>query len=286
MNVAKIRSTFLDFFVDRGHSVVPSAPLVPENDPTLFFVNAGMVPFKDVFTGQEVRPYTRATSVQKCMRVSGKHNDLEHVGFTARHHTFFEMLGNFSFGDYFKEEAVVSAWDFLIETMSLPKDRLLITVYKDDDETAALWSKLGVADEHHLGLGVAVVLHGCGVGARGRDGREPQEGARGVEHPVRDDHFHGAVQIQVCQHGLAVEAFDPHQAGLGGAAGTVEDRRPGCDLGHAVRVQVRHGGHGVGRAILVGTRPRIAAIRQDRVHDAILVKGKDLAAAVAVQIDQ
>ncbi|MEE2830152.1 MAG: alanine--tRNA ligase [Myxococcota bacterium] len=144
MNAADLRRTFLRFFEERGHTAVPSGSLVPPDDPTLFFVNAGMVPFKDVFTGQEQRPYTRATSVQKCMRVSGKHNDLENVGFTARHHTFFEMLGNFSFGDYFKEEAIDYAWTFLTETMSLPSDRLLITVFEDDDESAELWKARGV----------------------------------------------------------------------------------------------------------------------------------------------
>ncbi|MEO5727852.1 MAG: alanine--tRNA ligase-related protein, partial [Byssovorax sp.] len=108
-----VRRTFLDFFAARGHEVVPSAPLVPQNDPTLMFVNAGMVQFKDVFTGKDPRPYKRAASSQKCIRISGKHNDLENVGVTARHHTFFEMLGNFSFGDYFKEEAIVNAWELL-----------------------------------------------------------------------------------------------------------------------------------------------------------------------------
>ena len=147
MNVAEIRRTFLRFFEERGHTTVPSASVVPENDPTLFFVNAGMVPFKDVFTGQEQRPYTRAASVQKCMRVSGKHNDLDNVGFTARHHTLFEMLGNFSFGDYFKEEAIEYAWTFLREVMGLPEDRLLVTVYEDDDESAAIWQRLGLAPE-------------------------------------------------------------------------------------------------------------------------------------------
>jgi alanyl-tRNA synthetase len=147
MNVADIRRTFLKFFEERGHTAVPSSAVVPENDPTLYFVNAGMVPFKDVFTGQEQRPYTRAVSVQKCMRVSGKHNDLDNVGFTARHHTLFEMLGNFSFGDYFKEEAIEYAWTFLREVMGLPADRLLVTVYKDDDESAAIWERIGVAPE-------------------------------------------------------------------------------------------------------------------------------------------
>lgn len=147
MHVADIRRTFLKYFEDRGHTAVPSSAVVPENDPTLFFVNAGMVQFKDVFTGQEQRPYTRAASVQKCMRVSGKHNDLDAVGFTARHHTLFEMLGNFSFGDYFKEEAIEFAWTFLRDVVGLPADRLLVTVYKDDDESAAIWERMGVPPE-------------------------------------------------------------------------------------------------------------------------------------------
>jgi alanyl-tRNA synthetase len=144
MKTAEIRRTFLDFFEGRGHRIVPSASVVPENDPTLFFVNAGMVPFKDVFTGVEKRDYVRATSVQKCMRVSGKHNDLENVGFTARHHTLFEMLGNFSFGDYFKKEAIDAAWEFLTVVLGLPEERLLVTVFDDDDESERLWIERGV----------------------------------------------------------------------------------------------------------------------------------------------
>ena len=155
-----IRETFLDFFRERGHEVVPSAPLVPQNDPTLMFVNAGMVQFKDVFTGKDKRNYKRAASSQKCIRISGKHNDLENVGVTARHHTFFEMLGNFSFGDYFKEEAIVSAWELLTKVYELPKDRLVITVFRGeegvpaDDEAAEIWRKVtGFGDDRILRLG-------------------------------------------------------------------------------------------------------------------------------------
>src|SRR5277367_1820070 len=126
---AEVRRAFLDFFRDKGHEVVASSPLVPQNDPTLMFVNAGMVQFKDVFVGKETRPFKRATSSQKCIRISGKHNDLENVGVTARHHTFFEMLGNFSFGDYFKEEAIAYAWELLTRVYGLPVERLLITVF-------------------------------------------------------------------------------------------------------------------------------------------------------------
>src|SRR5512136_1272393 len=137
--VNEIRSSFLKFFADNGHEVVPSSPLVPRNDPTLMFTNAGMVQFKDVFTGVEKRPYRRATTSQKCVRAGGKHNDLENVGHTARHHTFFEMLGNFSFGDYFKKEAIAYAWELLTVVIKLPKEKLWVTIYKDDDEAFDLW---------------------------------------------------------------------------------------------------------------------------------------------------
>ncbi|MBU6426593.1 MAG: alanine--tRNA ligase, partial [Rhodospirillales bacterium] len=143
-----IRATFLNYFGRNGHQIVPSAPLVPRNDPTLMFTAAGMVPFKNVFTGQEKRPYTRATSSQKCVRAGGKHNDLDNVGYTARHHTFFEMLGNFSFGDYFKEQAILHAWTLLTKDFALPKEKLLITVYHTDDDAANLWKKIaGLPDE-------------------------------------------------------------------------------------------------------------------------------------------
>ena len=137
----ELRQAFLDFFADRGHEVVASSPLVPGNDPTLLFTNAGMVQFKDVFLGLEKRNYDRAVSSQRCVRAGGKHNDLENVGYTARHHTFFEMLGNFSFGDYFKREAIQYAWDFLTQTLELPPERLWVTVFNDDDEAADIWLK-------------------------------------------------------------------------------------------------------------------------------------------------
>ena len=139
MNSADIRQAFLSFFESKNHSIVASSSLVPGDDPTLLFTNAGMVQFKDVFTGQDVRPYTRATSSQRCVRAGGKHNDLENVGYTARHHTFFEMLGNFSFGDYFKREAITYAWEFLTGELGLPPERLWITVHISDDEAAAIW---------------------------------------------------------------------------------------------------------------------------------------------------
>src|SRR4051795_9665408 len=136
-----IRRTFLDYFGSNGHQIVPSAPLVPQNDPTLMFVNAGMVPFKNVFTGLETRAYSTATSSQKCVRAGGKHNDLDNVGYTSRHHTFFEMLGNFSFGNYFKDRAIELAWNLLTREWGLSPDRLTATVYHTDDEALDLWGR-------------------------------------------------------------------------------------------------------------------------------------------------
>ena len=139
MKSAEIRQAFLSFFEENGHTIVPTSSLVPSNDPTLLFTNAGMVPFKDVFLGRDPRPYVRATSAQRCVRAGGKHNDLDNVGYTARHHTFFEMLGNFSFGDYFKRDAIYFAWTFLTETLGLPKDKLWVTVHISDDEAERIW---------------------------------------------------------------------------------------------------------------------------------------------------
>ena len=154
MSVADIRKTFLDFFASKGHTVVPSSPLVPGNDPTLMFTNSGMVQFKDVFLGDDKRPYVRATSVQACLRAGGKHNDLENVGYTARHHTFFEMLGNWSFGDYFKRESLKWAWELLTEVYKLPAERLLATVYEEDDEAYDIWTKeIGLPPERVIRIG-------------------------------------------------------------------------------------------------------------------------------------
>src|SRR5678810_904028 len=154
MDAKSVRSSFLGFFAQRGHEVVRSSPLVPQNDPTLLFTNAGMVQFKDVFTGQARRDQRRATSAQKCVRAGGKHNDLENVGRTARHHTFFEMLGNFSFGDYFKEDAIRFCWELLTEELGLPKDRLKATVFTEDDDAFALWKKVaGLGEDRILRLG-------------------------------------------------------------------------------------------------------------------------------------
>jgi alanyl-tRNA synthetase len=154
MKSSAIRQSFLDFFASKGHTVVPSSPLVPGNDPTLLFTNAGMVQFKDVFTGQDTRPYTRAVSSQRCVRAGGKHNDLENVGYTARHHTFFEMLGNFSFGDYFKQDAIKYAWEFLTDVLKLPTDKLWVTVYAEDDEAYDIWHHdIGVPKERIVRIG-------------------------------------------------------------------------------------------------------------------------------------
>jgi len=151
-SLSDVRSGFIEFFAERGHTPVHSSPLVPRNDPTLLFTNAGMVQFKNLFTGAEKRPYSRATTVQKCVRAGGKHNDLDNVGYTARHHTFFEMLGNFSFGDYFKEEAITFAWDFTSKVVGLPKDKLLVTVYPNDDQARQLWKKIaGLSDDRIIG---------------------------------------------------------------------------------------------------------------------------------------
>ena len=148
MSTAQLRKAFIDYFVENGHTAVHSSPVVPANDPTLLFTNAGMVQFKDVFLGIEQRPYTRACSVQRCIRAGGKHNDLENVGYTARHHTFFEMLGNFSFGDYFKREAIRYAWAFLTERLGIPAEKLWVTVFHEDDEAADIWlNEIGVSPE-------------------------------------------------------------------------------------------------------------------------------------------
>ncbi|VAW88327.1 Alanyl-tRNA synthetase [hydrothermal vent metagenome] len=153
-STAALRQKYLDYFARQGHEVVASSPLVPGNDPTLLFTNAGMVQFKETFLGQETRSYVRATSSQRCVRAGGKHNDLENVGYTARHHTFFEMLGNFSFGDYFKHDAIRFAWEFLTQDLGLPKERLWVTVYDEDDEAAHIWLKeIGIAPEQLIRIG-------------------------------------------------------------------------------------------------------------------------------------
>jgi alanyl-tRNA synthetase len=199
MQTTALRKLFLDYFAEQGHRIVPSSPLVPGNDPTLLFTNAGMVQFKDVFLGKERREYTRAASSQRCVRAGGKHNDLENVGYTARHHTFFEMLGNFSFGDYFKRDAIEFAWELLTGRLGIPKERLWVTVYRDDDEAADLWLKHIGVDPKRFGrrdekdnfwamgdtgpCGPCTELfydHGSGV-AGGPPGSPDEEGDRYVE---------------------------------------------------------------------------------------------------------
>ena len=146
----EIRAKFFDYFTRNGHELVPSSPLIPHNDPSLMFINAGMNQFKNYFTGVEVPKFTRAVSSQKCVRAGGKHNDLDNVGYTARHHTFFEMLGNFSFGDYFKEEAITYSWNFLTKELGIDKSKLLVTVYHTDDEAVDLWKKIAGLPEEKI----------------------------------------------------------------------------------------------------------------------------------------
>ncbi|MCG7854058.1 MAG: alanine--tRNA ligase-related protein, partial [Methanosarcinaceae archaeon] len=153
MRSNEIRKKFLKFFGENGHTVVSSSSLIPEKDPTLLFVNAGMVQFKNLFLGIEKRDYARATTCQKCVRAGGKHNDLENVGKTLRHHTFFEMLGNFSFGEYFKDDAIAYAWKLLRDVYQLDEKRMWITVYKDDDEAAKIWKKIGIMEDRIVRLG-------------------------------------------------------------------------------------------------------------------------------------
>ena len=154
MTSTEIRQAFLNYFKSKGHAIVPSSSLIPGNDPTLLFTNAGMVPFKDVFLGSEHRAYTRATSAQCCIRAGGKHNDLDNVGYTARHHTFFEMLGNFSFGDYFKEDAIAMAWEFITQQLKIPQEKLTVTVHDSDQEAENIWiNKIGVPKERVIRCG-------------------------------------------------------------------------------------------------------------------------------------
>src|SRR5213080_4751976 len=146
----ELRQSFLDYFHQHGHTIVPSSSLIPQADPTLLFTNAGMVQFKGVFLGEEQREYARAASSQKCLRAGGKHNDLENVGYTTRHHTFFEMLGNFSFADYFKERAIELSWNLIAREFGLARDRLLVTVYAEDDDAARLWAKIAELPEERV----------------------------------------------------------------------------------------------------------------------------------------
>ena len=224
-----IRKAFLDYFARHGHEVVASGPLVPHNDPTLLFTNAGMVQFKNVFTGLERRPYQRAATSQKCVRAGGKHNDLDNVGYTARHHTFFEMLGNFSFGDYFKELAIELAWKLVTEEYGLPADRLLTTVYAEDEEAFELWRKIAglpeepghpdpdlgqfLADGRHRPLRPLLgdLLRPRPRGP-GRPARQPGRGRR----PLRRDlepRLHAVRADRARPAGAPAQALDRHRHG-------------------------------------------------------------------------
>ena len=150
MNLSEIRNTFIQYFKKNNHKEIKSSNLVPDNDPTLLFTNSGMVQFKNIFTGVEKRDYDKAVTSQKCLRAGGKHNDLENVGHTARHHTFFEMLGNFSFGDYFKEKAIHQSWDLLTKVYEIPENKLLVTIFHEDEEAELLWKKIGNLDERKI----------------------------------------------------------------------------------------------------------------------------------------
>ena len=150
INLSEIRNTFIQYFKKNNHKEIKSSNLVPDNDPTLLFTNSGMVQFKNIFTGVEKREYDKAVTSQKCLRAGGKHNDLENVGHTARHHTFFEMLGNFSFGDYFKEKAIHQSWDLLTKVFEIPENKLLVTIFHEDEDAERLWKKIGNLDERKI----------------------------------------------------------------------------------------------------------------------------------------
>ena len=224
----EIRQAFLDYFADHDHQVVPSSPLVPANDPSLLFANAGMVQFKDVFLGHETRTPPRAVSAQRCVRAGGKHNDLENVGYTARHHTFFEMLGNFSFGDYFKEEAIQYCWEFLTDTLALPPDRLWVSVYQDDDEAEKIWlegigvdpkrlARLG-AEENFWSMGDTGPCGPCTEvyydHGEGIPGKPPGAGRR--QRPLRGDlepGLHAVPARSGREHGAAAEPVGGYRHG-------------------------------------------------------------------------
>ena len=263
--LAQIRSTFLDFFKRQGHEVVASSPLVPRNDPTLMFANSGMVQFKNVFTGSEKRPYSRATTAQKCVRAGGKHNDLDNVGYTARHHTFFEMLGNFSFGDYFKPDAIEWAWTLITREFGLPKDKLTVTVYHDDDEAYELWKKIaGLPDSRIIRIPTSDNFWAmgdtgpCGPCSEifydhgdkipgGPPGSAEDDGDRFIE--IWNLVFMQFEQVTKEERVNAAEALDRHRHGArahrGGAAGHARQLRdrpvPRADRGHR-REDRRSGG--------------------------------------------
>src|SRR3981189_1390783 len=211
-SVSDIRRTFLEYFRSNGHEVVASSPLVPRNDPTLMFTNAGMVQFKNVFTGLEQRPYSRAATSQKCVRAGGKHNDLENVGYTARHHTFFEMLGNFSFGDYFKADAIELAWNLLTRDFGLPKDKLLVTVFSEDEEAAGYWRKITGFSNSKI-IRIPTSDNFWAMGDTGSAG-QPRPGRR----PLHRDLEPGLHAVRAGDQGRAAQpaqAVDRHRHGAG-----------------------------------------------------------------------
>ncbi|MFZ2301006.1 MAG: alanine--tRNA ligase-related protein, partial [Gallionella sp.] len=227
MKSSEIRQKFLDYFASKGHAVVSSSSLVPHEDPTLLFTNAGMNQFKDVFLGFDKRPYTRAASSQKCVRAGGKHNDLENVGYTARHHTFFEMLGNFSFGDYFKRDAIAYAWELLTEVFKLPKEKLYVTVYAEDDEAYDIWVK-------EIGVPAGRVI---------RIGDRPGTARPGA--PPVSDNFWMMGDTGPC--GPCTEIFYDHGAHIhGGLPGTPEeDGDRYIEIWNNVFMQFNRDEHGV-----------------------------------------
>ena len=264
--VNEIRSTFLNYFAENGHEIVPSSPLVPRNDPTLMFTNAGMVQFKNVFTGVEKRPYQRATTSQKCVRAGGKHNDLDNVGYTARHLTFFEMLGNFSFGDYFKERAIELAWNLITKEFGLKKDKLLVTVYHDDDEACGLWKKIaGFSDDRIIRIATSDNFWAmgdtgpCGPCSEifidrgehiwgGPPGSPEEDGDRFLEfwnlvfmqfeQVTKEERVAAAAPLDRHRHGAGAHGLHP-----AGRRERVRDRPvPSPDRCHGVRARARTGG--------------------------------------------
>ena len=252
--VNQVRSTFLEFFAKNGHEVVPSSPLVPRNDPTLMFTSAGMVQFKNVFTGQEVRPYTRATTAQKCVRAGGKHNDLDNVGYTNRHHTFFEMLGNFSFGDYFKELAIPLAWELVTKNFGLDPKHLLVTIYHDDEDAYRLWKKVtGFADDRIIRIATSDNFWSAGDTGpcgpcseifldqgrqdRGRPAGQRRPGRRPLPR-VLEPRVHAVRAARARRSRGAAQALDRHR--------------------HGARA---HDGHPAGRAVRLRDRPLQGADR-------------------------
>ncbi len=249
---AEVREAFLSFFEQRGHQRLPSSALVPANDPTLLFTNAGMVQFKDVFTGREQREKRRATTSQKCVRAGGKHNDLDNVGFTARHHTFFEMLGNFSFGDYFKPDAISWAWELVTKGLGLPRERLAVTVFKGEDgigadeEAYELWAKAGVPKERIGRLGLKDNF--WAMGDTGPCGPCSEIYYWLPERPPKPDELPGVSDDWLEIWNLVFMQFERKSAGRQALAAAQAEHR------HRRRARARHLG-GDGQALQLRHRP-------------------------------